>query len=170
MSETDMILKITALDLLSKADYPLNNKQITEFFIDGNYTDYFNVQQVISSLVDTKMIEMEQGANESQYRITDEGLETLELFRERITESIEEEIKSFYAKNSLQMKKENSVFSDYYRSANGGFYVHLRMMEENKNIMDFTFQVMTEAQAEAICTNWKQKYEDVYGILMDHLM
>ena len=170
MSETDMILKITALDLLSKADFPLSNQQITGFFIDGNYTDYFTIQQVLSSLVETGMVEMEQGANESQYVLTTEGTDTLDLFRERITESIEEEIKTFYTENGLRMKKENSVFADYYRSLSGGYYVHLRVAEDNKNVMDFTFEVIAEEQAKAICTNWKQKYEDVYGLFMDTLM
>ena len=170
MSETDMILKITALDLLSKADFPLSNQQITGFFIDGNYTDYFTIQQILSSLVDSNMVKKAQEVHESQYVITQEGSDTLDLFRERITESIEEEIKQFYMENGLQMKKENSVFSDYSRSANGGYYVHLRVAEDNKSVMDFTFEVLTEEQAKAICTNWKQKYEDVYGLFMDTLM
>lgn len=170
MSESNIIYKITALDLLSKADFPLSNKQITGFFIEGNYTDYFSIQQILNDLVDTKMVNMDQGANESQYTITQEGLNTLELFRERITDAIEEEITTFFRQNGLEMKKENSVTSDYYPSVSGGYYVHLRMSESDRNVMDFTFHVMTEPQAEAICMNWKQHYEDVYAIMMENLM
>ena len=89
MSEVNLIYKITALDLLSKADFALSNKQITEFFISGNYTDYFNIQQILNDLVDSSMVAMEQSANETTYIITAEGLDTLSLFQERITESIE---------------------------------------------------------------------------------
>ena len=170
MSESNLIYKITALDLLSKADFPLSNKQISGFFIDGNYTDYFSIQQIINDLVDTKMIEMDQSVNESQYAITSEGLDTLNLFRERITDAIENEIAEFFRINGLQMKSENAITSDYYPSTGGGYYVHLRMSENDKNIMDFTFHVSSEPQAEAICMNWKQHYEDVYAILMDNLM
>lgn len=170
MSESNIIYKITALDLLSKADFPLTNQQITGFFIDGNYTDYFSIQQILNDLVETNMVDMDQGANETQYTITAEGINTLELFQERITESIEEEIKNFYLQNGLEMKKDNSVLSDYYPSSAGGYYVHLRMSEDNHSIMDLTFQVSSEAQAEAICMNWKQNYEDVYAILLDNLM
>ncbi|MCR4675318.1 MAG: DUF4364 family protein [Lachnospiraceae bacterium] len=170
MSESNLIYKITALDLLSKADFPLSNQQITGFFIEGNYTDYFSIQQILNDLVDTKMVQMDQGANESQYTITSEGLDTLNLFRERITDAIEEEVKAFFTQNGLEMKKENSVTSDYYPSASGGFYVHLRMSETERNVMDLTFHVNSEPQAEAICMNWKQHYSDVYAIMLENLM
>ena len=102
MSEVNLIYKITALCLLSKADFALSNKQITEFFISGNYTDYFTIQQILNDLVESSMIAAETTANETTYKITAEGLDTLSLFQERITESIEEEIKGFYKKNGLE--------------------------------------------------------------------
>ena len=114
MSEVEMIYKITALFLLSKADFPLSNSQISGFFIEGKYTDYFRIQQIISSLVDAKMISVEKGKNENRYQITEEGQSTLELFEERITEDIKKEVKAFYEDNGIRMKKVNAVSSDYY--------------------------------------------------------
>ena len=56
MAEPNMIYKIAALEMLDKAGEPLSNMQITGFFLDGRYTDYFNVQQVLSDLENTDMI------------------------------------------------------------------------------------------------------------------
>ena len=170
MSEVNLIYKITTLNLLSKADFALSNKQITEFFISENYTDYFTIQQILNDLVETNMIAMEQSANESTYKITAEGLDTLSLFHERITDSIEDDVKNFFQKNGLQMRKENSITSNYYPSTTGGYYVHLHMAEEQRSIMDFTFHVSTEEQAKSICTNWRSNYEDTYILLLENLM
>ncbi len=170
MSEVNLIYKITALDLLSKADFALSNKQITEFFISGNYTDYFNIQQILNDLVDSSMVAKEQSANETTYKITAEGLDTLSLFQERLTESIEEDIKNFFQKNGLEMRKENSITSNYYPSTTGGYYVHLHMAEEQRSVMDFTFHVANEEQAKSICTNWRSNYENVYFSLLENLM
>lgn len=170
MSEVNLIYKITALNLLSKADFSLSNKQITEFFISGSYTDYFNTQQILNDLVESGMIASEQSANETTYKITAEGLDTLSLFHERITESIEEDIKSFFQKNGLEMKKENLVTSNYYPSTTGGYYVHLHMAEESRSVMDLTFHVSTEEQAKSICTNWRSNYENAYIGLIENLM
>jgi hypothetical protein len=35
--------------MLDKVDFPLTNTQISNFFLEQDYTDYFRVQQVISA-------------------------------------------------------------------------------------------------------------------------
>lgn len=41
--------------MLDKVDFPLTNTQISNFFLEQDYTDYFRVQQVISDLVDADL-------------------------------------------------------------------------------------------------------------------
>jgi len=48
MAEPNLIYKITILELLNRSGFPLSNGQITEFFLDGDLTDYFTAQQAIS--------------------------------------------------------------------------------------------------------------------------
>ena len=170
MAEADLIYKITTLHILSKVDFPISNKTICEFFIDGGYTDYFNVQQVIGNLIDTGMIENVGEQAHDKYLITREGESTLELFSERITDTIETDVCDFFRKKGMEMRQENLFFADYYKASGGGFYVHCRMSEEDRNVMDMTFHVADKAQAEAICMNWEQKYLDVYATLMDTLI
>ncbi len=170
MSEADLIYKITTLHILSKADYPLSNKTLCEFFIDGGYTDYMNVQQAVGNLLDAGMIETVSDNSRDKYRITDEGLTTLDLFSERITEAIEIDVKKFFEKKGMEMRRDSQLLSDYYKSSGGGFYVHCRMSEEERNVMDLSFHVSDRAQAEAICMNWRRRYYDVYASLMDQLM
>ena len=170
MAESDLIYKITTLHILSKADFPISNRTICEFFIDGGYTDYFNVQQAISNLLETGMIENVGEKNRDKYCITESGRSTLELFSERITDSIEADVVDFFKKKGMEMRCENLFFADYYKAPGGGFYVHCRMSEEERNVMDMTFHVLEKSQAEAICMNWEIRHEDVYATLMDTLM
>ena len=46
MAEQNMIDKIAAVEMRDTAGEPLSNMQITGFFLEGRYTEYFNVQQV----------------------------------------------------------------------------------------------------------------------------
>ena len=170
MAEPNILYKITVLNLLSKVDFPLSNAQISDFFLNAEYTDYFTIQQAISDLVDTQMIESETIHNNTQYRLTDEGSNTLALFREKMTDAIEADILQYFKDNQLQMKKENSLSADYYKATGGGYLVHCKMSEDHHSIMDFSFHVPSKEQAEAICTNWEVKYEDVYSSLMDILV
>ena len=94
MAEPNMIYKIAALEMLDKAGEPLSNMQITGFFLDGRYTDYFNVQQVLSDLENTDMITSQTMHNNTRYRLTEEGQRTLALFGDKLTEAIQQDIRA----------------------------------------------------------------------------
>ena len=57
MAEPNTIYKMTILAMLDKVDFPLSNTQISNFFLYYDYTDYFTVQQMISSLLDSELIQ-----------------------------------------------------------------------------------------------------------------
>ena len=83
MAEPFTIYKLTILNMLDKVDFPLTNTQISNFFLEQDYTDYFRVQQVISDLVDADLIRTESTHSNTQYTITAAGKETLEFFKEQ---------------------------------------------------------------------------------------
>lgn len=43
MAEPFTIYKLTILNMLDKVDFPLTNTQISDFFLEQEYTDYFRV-------------------------------------------------------------------------------------------------------------------------------
>ena len=140
--------------MLDKVDFPLTNTQISNFFLEQDYTDYFRVQQVISDLVDADLIHAESTHSNTQYTITAAGKETL----------------AFLEKNKLQLRNDNSILADYYKTPNQDYAVRCQYREHNTNIIDLTLSVKNRAQAEAICNNWKNLNEDVYAYLMDILL
>ena len=88
MAEPFTIYKLTILYMLNKAGFPLSNTQISNFFLDQEYTDYFRVQEVLGDLVDTELIQARSTHSNTQYSITAAGKETLGFFKDKITEGI----------------------------------------------------------------------------------
>ncbi len=169
MAEVDLIYKITILNLLAKADYPLTAQQITDFLVDNKYTDYFTVHKNLGELLADNMIESSSSDAES-YTISPEGANTLHLLSDRITPAIEEDTKQYFKNRGMNMKRDNSLYATYDGVITGGYEVRLRMSEAERNIMDLALHVISRDQAEAICMNWRVKYDEVYELLMDKLM
>ena len=94
MAEPFTIYKLTILNMLDKVDFPLSNTQLTNFFLEQEYTDYFRVQQVISDLLDAELIRTESTHNNTHYYITAAGKETLGFFKDKITDGIEKDVKN----------------------------------------------------------------------------
>lgn len=170
MAEPFTIYKLTILNMLDKVDFPLTNTQISNFFLEQDYTDYFRVQQVINDLVDAELIRAESTHSNTQYYITAAGKETLGFFKDKITDAIERDTIAYLEKNQLELRNVNSILADYYKTPNQDYAVRCQFRERGTNLIDLTLTVKKKEQAEAICDNWKNQNEDVYAYLMDILM
>ena len=170
MAEPFTIYKLTILNMLDKVDFPLSNTQLTDFFLEHEYTDYFRVQQVISDLLDAELIRTESTHNNTHYYITAAGKETLNLLKDKISDAIELDIINYFAENKLELRNDNSIIADYYHTPNRDFAVRCQYRQKDTNLIDLTLTVKTKEQAEAICNNWKKQNEEVYMYLMDILM
>lgn len=170
MAEPNLIYKITILELLHRSGFPLSNSQITDFFLEGNLTDYFTAQQAISDDEEAGFISSQTNHNNTLYSITDDGEMTLDLFKKKITPAISKDINKYLKANSITMKEENSYKATFFRADRGGYVVQLKIMENDVPTMDISFHVATKEQAETLCNNWKVKSDEVYGSIMDILM
>ncbi len=170
MAEPFTIYKLTILNMLDKVDFPLTSTQISGFFLDQEYTDYFRVQQVLRDLTDADLIRSEPTHNNTRYFITAAGKKTLEVFRDKITDAIEQDIIAFFGRNQMELRATNSVIADYYRTPDHRYAVRCQYRERNADLIDLTLTVRKKEQAEAICSNWKKQNGDVYAYLMDILM
>ena len=170
MAEPTMIYKIAILELLNKSGFPLSNSQISNFFLEGELTDYFSAQQAISDVEEAGLIVSTTNHNNTTYAITEEGHNTLKLFREKLTRPILEDIRKYMAANSMIMREENSYKAKYFRADRGGYVVQLKITDDDIPTVDLTLHVSSKEQAETICNNWKVRFEDVYASIMDILI
>ena len=92
---------MTILQRLKKSDYPLTNSQITDFFADTQYADYFTAQQCISDLVENDMISISHTHGTTRYRITGYGLDTLSMFADKVSDGINKDIVNFFEKKTI---------------------------------------------------------------------
>lgn len=171
MPENTTLYKIMILYMLDKVDFPLSNTQITNFILDRDYTTYFTVQQTVSALLDAELIVAESTHNNTRYRITDDGAQTLKFYGDKISDGIRTDIHSYLTEQGAELKAEASVYADYYKaSGTPGYGVRCQYNEKDRSVIDLTLYASTSEQAVAICQNWKKKYEDVYASLMDTLL
>lgn len=170
MAEPFTIYKLTILYMLDKAGFPLTNTQISNFFLEQEYTDYFRVQEVIGDLVNADLINFKSTHSNTQYTLTAAGRETLGFFKDKITDGIENDVKRFFEKNKLEFRQENFILADYYKTTNQNYDVRCQVRSDSTTVLDLTLAVTTKEQAEAICNNWKNSNEDVYAYLMDILL
>ena len=81
LAEPMTLYKLMNLYMLKQVNFPLTNAQLSNFFLDRDYTTYFTLQQALNELLEAGLIRQETLRNSTRYEITKEGEDTLEFFR-----------------------------------------------------------------------------------------
>ena len=170
MAETQTLYKLIILYMLDKVNFPLSNAQLSEFILEKEYTDYFTIQQAISELVETNLIQVETMRNVSLYRMTEDGQNTLTYFGKKISSAIREDIDTFLAEHKYELRNETSTPADYYKTTSGEYAARCRVLEKDSVLIDLTLTVPIEEQAAAICSHWRDKSQEIYASIIKALL
>ena len=162
--------KLMILYMLNKLDSQLTNSQLSGFFIEKNYTDYFTIQQILSNLESLHFVDKDVIRNTSYYSITPEGYESLSLFKNQIPAGALDDINSYLEENKCQLKNEVGTQSDYYQHTSGDYICVCRIMEGKNLLYEVQISVPSEEDAITVCNNWRDCSEDIYAYIMHSLL
>ena len=135
-TDSTTLYKLMILYMLSKVNFPLSNVQISTFMLDKEYTNYFTFQETINSLVEDSFIQQINYENNTQYKLTQEGEDTVAFFYTKISQTIREEIDNYLVTNKYELKSEVGTTSDYCRTTNGSYIAHLMVKEGNSELIE----------------------------------
>ena len=170
LSEPKTLYKLMNLYMLKKVNFPLTNAQLSNFFLDREYTTYFTLQQALNELLDAGLVKKETMRNSSRYEITKEGEETLEFFGKNISPAIVSDMDEYLKQNRFRMRNEVGLISDFYKSTNQDYIVHCEVREGKAVLVNLDISVPDKEQAEIMCNHWKDRSQEIYAYVMKSLM
>ena len=160
LAEPMTLYKLMNLYMLHQVNFPLTNAQLSNFFLDREYTTYFTLQQALNELLDAGLVKKETMRNSSRYEITKEGEETLEFFGKNISPAIVSDMDEYLKQNRFRMRNEVGLISDFYKSTNQDYIVHCEVREGKAVLVNLDISVPDKEQAEIMCNHWKDRSPD----------
>ena len=170
LAEPMTLYKLMNLYMLHQVNFPLTNAQLSNFFLDREYTTYFTLQQALNELLDAGLVKKEAMRNSSRYEITKEGEETLEFFGKNISPAIVSDMDEYLKQNRFRMRNEVGLISDFYKSTNQDYIVHCEVREGKAVLVNLDISVPDKEQAEIMCNHWKDRSQEIYAYVMKSLM
>ena len=116
------------------------------------------------------LIHAESTHSTTRYEITKEGEETLNFFENNISPAIIEDMDTYLKENRLRLRNEVSLVSDYYKSTSQDYIVHCEVREGKTVLIRLDLALPDKEQAEAMCSNWKEKSQEIYSFAMKTLL
>ncbi len=170
LSDPMTLYKLMILYLLKKVNFPLNNAQLSDFFLQREYTTYFTLQEAISELEEAGLIHSSSTHSTTSYEITQEGEDTLSFFQKNISPTIVEDMDRYIKDNRFRLRNEMGVQSDYYRSTSQDYTVHCEVHEGKETLIDLSLSVPDKEQAQSMAEHWKAHSQEIYAYIMKTLM
>ena len=170
LAEPMTLYKLMNLYMLHQVNFPLTNAQLSNFFLDREYTTYFTLQQALNELLDAGLVKKETMRNSSRYEITKEGEEMLEFFGKNISPAIVSDMDEYLKQNRFRMRNEVGLISDFYKSTNQDYIVHCEVREGKAVLVNLDISVPDKEQAEIMCNHWKDRSQEIYAYVMKSLM
>lgn len=160
--------KLIVLLVLKEIDMPLTSGQITDIVLENNLINYFDLQQCLVELEEAKLIV--KFGNKEMYKTTDMGMKTLELFKSRIDSKIKSTIQNYILLNKEKIRLETQVRSEIIKKGDTEYIVNLKVVEKDIELINLSINVVSSKQAKLICSNWENKYYQVYDQIMNLLI
>lgn len=167
--DASILYKLMILFMLDKVNFPLSYSQISNFMLNG-YTNYFNLQNVLNDLRESDFVLEERLLNTTQYQITHEGRNTLNLLEDQISNAIQEDIREYLVRNKYELKNETNVTSTYYKAASKDFIIHCQVREAGESLIELQLSVPDEDTANRMCINWKEASQEIYLFIYKNLL
>lgn len=170
MTEAFTLYKLILLYVLETAQEPLTGARLCDLMVEKEYTNYFNVQQLLSEMADAGLVSPEKYRNSFLYTITDEGLKTIDFFRHNISPEIRGEIDAYLQEHDCELLERHSYPAIYDRNEFQEYTVDCRIREKGHDLLHLSLSVPTEEAAMAICRKWREKSSEAYSLLMETLL
>lgn len=152
-------------------DIPLSNSQITQFAIEGDYMNYYSVQQYLSDMVEAGYLDKSRDYNTTRYTITEEGSQTLEFFLKNIPMTVKNQILKYVSENRKIVKQDFEIIANhFFDHKNNEYIVKCGVYDDEMMLLEMNLSVVSKEQALSICNNWKSNIDILYGQIMDILL
>ena len=164
------IYKLMILYMLKKVSFMLSNSQLSQFFLEYEYTNYFTFQEAISDLVDTKLLEDFKTKTNIRYKLTDEGQETINTFIGDIDENAIKDMDNYISENKYKLREESILFADFNEIDKHNYKCTLSIKESDDYIFNMEIDAPDADTARLICERWHEKAKNIYAFTIKQLL
>ena len=162
--------KLLILYTLNSAKLNLTRDQFSNVILECVYMNYFELQLYIDELVKADFIKLEILNNKEFISITENGIQVLGMFMNRLKERKRTIIERYLKENINYLIKETTITHEISEGPKGSYLVNLKALENKDEILSINMNFPTKETAERAVANWKERSFNIYELLYKELI
>lgn len=168
----DLIIeKLTILYALNNIANDVTDAQLTQIILSTEVLDYFTLMALLPKMLETKVITTYNKNNNTLYSITQNGLEALNSFNDRIPDYFKKKIDKYIRENTDDLFSVKMNFkSNYIKKDDSCYNITLVAIKGLNEVLNVNISVETENDALLITKNWNESNVHKYSQIVDILL
>lgn len=163
--------KVLILYILNQVEDGLNENALFKIITSINNINYFFFKQVLTDLLDTKLVGLYTKDNNdgTVIKITSEGKNALPLTIEVLPGILKLKADNVFKKELSSINNETSVSAEFIPKNENDYTIKCKIVENNETIFEVKTFAGSRERAKKIVDNWNQNASKIYPKILEIL-
>lgn len=162
--------KVLILYLLNKLSDGIKSDNLYKIVSSANNINYFYFQELLTDLIDTKLIGSFTRDEDTFIKITSDGKNSLSLTKSLLPGILKLKADNVFKKEVSNIAEESSIITEYIPKDEKNYTVKCKIVEKNETIFEISAFAGSRERAKQISDNWKNNANKLYPQILNLLL
>ena len=162
--------KVLILYILNLIDNDITQDNLFKIIASINNINYFYFKQIITDLIDSKLVGLHTKEKEPVIRITSEGKNAYILTKDVLPGIMKLKADNIFRKEFSSIEEESSVIAEFIPKDENNYTIKCKIVENNETIFEVKTFAGSRERAKRIVDNWNQDAKSIYPKILNLLL
>lgn len=162
--------KVLILYILEQINGEIIEDGLFKIISSINNVNYFYFKQVLTDLIDSKLVGTYTKDEDPLIRITSEGKNALSLTKEVLPGILKLKADNVFKQELLSIEEESSVIAEYTPKSENDYTIKCKIVENNETIFEVKTYAGSRERAKRIVDNWNKNAQEIYPEILNLLL
>ena len=162
--------KVLILYILNLINNDINQDDLFKLISSINDMNYFFFKQILTDLIDSKLVGTYTKEEEQVVKITTEGKNAYILTKDVLPGILKLKADSVFKKEFASIENEASIIAEFIPKNENNYTVKCKIVENNETIFEVRTFVGSRERAKKIVDNWNKHANSIYPEMLNLLL
>ena len=162
--------KVLILYILNLVNNDIKEDDLYKIVSSINEINYFIFKQILTDLIDSKLVGTYTKEEEQVIKITEEGNNAYNLTKDVLPGIVKLKTDHIFKEKFSSIENEGSVIAEFLPKNENSYTVKCKIVENNETIFEVKSFVGSRERAKKIVDNWNNHANSIYPEILNLLL
>lgn len=162
--------KVLILYILNRIDKDIKQDDLFQIITSINQINYFYFKQLLTDLIDSKLVGTYTKEEESVIKITSDGKNAYTLTKDILPGIMKLKADNIFEKEFHMIEQAASISAEFIPKNENDYTIKCKIVENNETLFEVRTVAGSRDRAKRIVDNWNSNASKIYPKILDILL